>query len=172
MQQIPILSLSNFLPIFSLILVPFLLSFPSTAFGCSCAPTKFNESMCVAKWVSHVKVLQNTTTTNSHRIFTVRHLEVFKSPNGTAHNDQMIGKESAVWTPIFTAACGVKELDTEKEYLLAGTVDNSGTMQINLCLFIPIEDGQPNAENGIVEWAKVPEGTKARMANWDDEQCP
>lgn len=82
----------------------------------------------------------------------------------------------------------MRELDTEKEYLLAGglwlrswriiftfialgTVDNLGTMQINLCLFIPIEDGQPNAENGIVEWAKVPEGTKARMANWDDEQC-
>uniref|UniRef100_A0A914H8C6 NTR domain-containing protein n=1 Tax=Globodera rostochiensis TaxID=31243 RepID=A0A914H8C6_GLORO len=137
-----------------------MLSFPSLAVGCSCLPVSFNVAMCAADWVSHVEVLSNTTTF-SHINYTVKHLEVFKSPNSTA---QLVGKNTPVLTAAQGAACGVTGLGVEKDYLMAGTVDGSGSLHIHLCQFLPLQFGKPNVKSDT-----VPEEMKKRLEDWKAE---
>uniref|UniRef100_A0A914HP85 Uncharacterized protein n=1 Tax=Globodera rostochiensis TaxID=31243 RepID=A0A914HP85_GLORO len=131
------------------------------AVGCSCNPDgfSFNNMMCNADWVSHVKVLSNTTT-SSHINYTVNHLEVFKSPNGT----QLVGKNTSVLTAAQGSACGVWL--GEKDYLIAG-FGREDSLHINACLDVPTQNGKPNVESG-----KVREEVKKRLEAWNAEGSP
>ena len=141
-------------------------------FSCKCLPPKFNETMCEAKWVSHVHVLSNETTVDGLQLnYTVKHLETFKSPNGTT----LVGQDRSVLTPFHDATCGVNSLQTSEDYLLTGTVDVHDQFHINLCLGVPLDDGKFNHLGlGYIPWEAVPEAMRKRLQRWaaeEEEKC-
>ncbi|KAI6213166.1 NTR domain-containing protein [Aphelenchoides besseyi] len=145
------------------LLVLFQLTFV-VVFSCKCSTVSPRDTFCQAKWVSHVKVMDKRTSSDrSTVVYTVEHIDVYKNMTDP------LGTE--IVTPESSAACGVTDLKTGKEYLLAGTVANGSELRIVSCLFFNVKD-DPTPIIGALAFEKVAEDLRSKLEAADFGGCP
>ncbi|PIO70393.1 hypothetical protein TELCIR_07754 [Teladorsagia circumcincta] len=96
--------------------------------------------------VSHVNVQDKETIQGGDPLndvrYTLKHLEVFKAPNGTDFLAPVVLTSSS--------ACGIS-LGNGSDYLLSGSFDN-GLLHTSTCGQIVTDDPNDNFSGGLMEW--------------------
>ncbi|KHN73742.1 Putative metalloproteinase inhibitor [Toxocara canis] len=122
--------------------------------ACSCVALTPQEAYDGAQWVSRVLIVSKreeiVSDFEQFIIYTVHYITVFKNIKRKRHLC------TEMRTPKETATCGVPFLEPGKEYLLAGSFDDSDEPTINNCL-------QILGPGNIPEWKGVPSEIKTKL---------
>ncbi|PIO68423.1 hypothetical protein TELCIR_09789 [Teladorsagia circumcincta] len=112
--------------------------------------------------VSHVNVLDKETIQGGDPLndirYTLKHMEVFKAPNGT---DCLA---PVVLTSSESSACGIS-LGNGSEYLLSGSFYN-GLFHTSTCGQIVTDDPNDNYSGGLMEWDDVSANFLSRLKSF------
>uniref|UniRef100_A0A7E4WE27 NTR domain-containing protein n=1 Tax=Panagrellus redivivus TaxID=6233 RepID=A0A7E4WE27_PANRE len=135
----------------------------AVTYGCKCVKPTQQLTYCRASWITRAKILKSTVIDSSIQ-YTVDHQEIFKN--------ETVELFDKVYTPAYTAACGVVDLEVGEVYLLAGTVspDTSAELQITSCIFMPANDVHPGINPPT--WSNVSSELYTRLQTQDFKPCP
>uniref|UniRef100_A0A3Q4B8L5 Metalloproteinase inhibitor 2 n=1 Tax=Mola mola TaxID=94237 RepID=A0A3Q4B8L5_MOLML len=119
--------------------------------ACSCSPAHPQQAFCNSDVVIRAKLVGehevdvgNDIYGNpiKHIKYDIKQIKMFKGPNQDI---------DAIYTAPSSAVCGVS-LETSKEYLITGTLENDGTVHVTLCDFIePWESTSATQKKSLAE---------------------